>query len=367
MKDLLFRLLVARFYRINAGFFLVILIVFFGLMSAKEVVMLHTAIMEAVTGSALFCGISLCVFLLYNFKCIAFCMRELDAPESGFLYNMQGVNSTKQYLLFLQCHTANYLPFLVYGAFTVYIGVSGHNYFLAGVIGAWQLLMCLAGAYICFYKVNFTWKKPMVTLPEYNLFPRKSYSMYLVYYSLYNRKGAFIAIKIFSLLLLQFLVSLNADKVSRENICFVILFVVSAHALLPLYYSRFIEQELSYLRNMPLSLWYRYSVYVITYAIIFIPELLFLLWNEHQVMSIWVIISLYCIAVSRLCLYTSLQYFQKLNTDKYTLLVFALFFVTFMLLATVSLWPFIIAESAISVILFLILYYRFEPANRLVE
>ena len=115
-------------------------------------------------------------------------------------------------------------------------------------------------------------------------------------------------IKIFSMLALQLLVMLNTDKVSKENICFLILLSISAHALLPSHYVRFLETEMSFLRNLPIPLYKRLSQFTFTYLVILVPELLFLLYNEISIMSMSGILSVYLLAVTRLSLYSAIQY-----------------------------------------------------------
>ena len=364
MIQIFSKLLISKFYKMNAGFFLFLFIILFGILPGPDTIRLHRGLMSAATSSPAFAAVAAIIFLLFNFKCISFTYKEMEQPENGFLYNMQGISNARQFLLFAYYHASVYSPFLMYALIMARVGFQEHHYLLASFTIIWQLIICGIAVYLYFSKLNNTWKNPAFTLPSITLFPDKNFSFYLLYHSLYSRKGAFIAIKIFSLLALQFLVVLNADKTSRENVCFLILLSISAHALLPVYYVQFMEGELPFLRNLPLSILKRLSIYIITYSVIFIPELLFLLWNEHTVLSISIIISLYLLAIGRLTLFTSLQYFKGMDVNRYTGVVFVLFFVTLILLASVNLWVFIIAESVIGIFLFYLLYYKYENANQ---
>ena len=360
MEIILSRLLVTRFYKMNAGFFIFLFIMLFGILPGADSIHLHHAIMDAVTGSWVFTLVAAAVFLLYNFKCVSFSLKEIDLPENSFIFNIQGESNLRQYLALGASHVSIYFPALIYGTITVGVGISNHHYALALAMLGWQGVMCATGTWAYFNRLNSTWKKPLITLPSLVIFPKKSFLFYLLHYSVYNRKGTFIAIKIFSLLLLQFLVVLNAGKESKENVCFLVLFCISAHALLPVYFVRFLETELSFLRNLPISMARRISVYAFTYLIIFIPEILFLLWNESGVLSPGIVFSIYALAVSRLTLYTSLQYLKKMGIDRYTTVVLVLFFVTLILLASLNLWLFAIGESIVACTLFSMLYFKFE-------
>ncbi len=344
----------------NAGFFLFLFLILFAILPGPDTIRLHRGLMEAATGSWAFAGIAAVVFLLYNFKCISFTIKELNLPENNFLFNLQALSDDKQWLLYLQCHAGCYFPLFLYGTVTAFVGYSGHQYLIGTCILIWQVLMCIAGAYVYFTRINSTWKRPVLTLPSFTLVRQKSFLFYLLHFSLENKKGTFIAIKIFSLLLLQFLVILNDGKASKENVCFLVLFCISAHALLPVYYVRFTETDLGFLRNLPLSLGKRLLAFVLTYAIIFIPEILFLLWNERNVMPVQLTLSVYILAVSRLTLYTSMQYINNMTIDRFTSIVLGMFFVSLVLLASLNLWVFITIETVVAVALFFRLYYRYE-------
>ena len=136
------------------------------------------------------------------------------------------------------------------------------------------------------------------------------------------------------------------------------------YALLPLYYVRYMETELAFLRNMPISLARRAAVFVCTYAIIFLPELLFLLWNERSVLPLQVTLSLYVVAVVRMCLYTALQYVKGMGTDRYTSVVLGLFFASLLLLASVDLWVFAVFESVAAIAIFYRCYPGYERMIR---
>ncbi len=358
---ILSQLFIVRFYKLNAGLFLVAFIALFGIMSGIDTINFHHALMRAITGSASNMLIAFVVFGLYNFKCISFSLKEIQKPENDFLYQVQGISNLRQIAQYTWCHTSLYLPVLLYGVIAALIGFKEGHIMLATSMLLWQVTMCVAGAYITFHQLNTTWKYPAIRLPEINLIKNRDYYFYLLYHSLYNRKGAIIGIKILSLLLLQFMVALNSDKPSRENVCFLILLCIATHALLPVYFADFQEKQLGFMRNMPLSLFKRYALYLVTYALLFLPELLFLLWNEKNVLPLPVIFALYALAIGRLMLYSSLQYLKTLTLDKYTGLVFGMFFVTLVLLAAVNLWLVSGLEFGLSIILFRWLYYKYEP------
>lgn len=361
MIRLLSNLIVSRFYKVNAGFFLFAFLILFAILPGPDTIRLHHGLMLAAVSSPVNAAVAFIIFSLYNLKCISFTNSELALQENVFLYNLQGLSNTRQLGLLAAVHSSLYSPLLAYGLITSIVGFQSQHY-AGGLFILFSLaVMISSGTYIPFYTINTTWKKPALVFPRLSLFPNKGFFSYLLHYSLGSKKGAFISIKIFSMLALQLMVTLNAEKVSKENICFLILLCISAHALLPAYYVKFVETEMLFLRNMPLPLFKRLAQFTFTYTIILLPELLFLLYNEINTISISIIISLYLLAIVRLSLYTAFQYLPKMDMNRYTGIVFGMFFITIILLASLSLWLFICAELAITTLLFMFFYYRYEP------
>ncbi len=361
MFQLLSNIIVSRFYKVNAGFFLFSFLILFAILPGPDTIKLHQGIMLAVVSSADTALVALAVCSLYNFKCIAYTIRELSLTENRFLYHLQGLSNVRQLILMAWVHLSIYMPMLTYGSMTAWIGFQSQHYIGGMFVLATQFVMTGIATYLSFRKINSTWKRPAFQLPSMVIFPNKNFFSYLIHYSLNNKKGAFISIKVFSMLALQFLVALNADKVSKENMCFLMLLSISAHALLPTYYIRFLETEMIFLRNLPLLLYKRLAQHVLTYSFILLPELCFLLYNELHLMSLSAILSLYLLAIVRLTLYSTVQYLPMMDLNKYTGIVFIMFFITIILLASFSLWLFICTEAMITVLLFSIFYYRFEP------
>ena len=359
---ILLKVTAARFYRINTGFFLLSFIALFGLLDGKSTMALHYSVMQGISSSYTFAGVAMLVWALYNIKCISYGLKVIEEPENSFIFRLQSLGSGRQLYLLLRCHVAMYLPLLVYGGMTVVVGFSGGHYLLPVLFIIFQLMMCGAGAAIYFNRINSTWRKPPIALPTLSTGSRKTFLMYLLHYSMWSRKGTFAGVKLFSLVLLQAMVAANTNKLSKEAICVLIMFLISAHSLLPLYYVRFMEGGLAFTRNMPIPVMRRLLVFVVTYAIILLPELLFLLLNEHHVMPLQLTLSLYAVGVAQLTLYTSLQYIKGMQQGKYTGFVFGLFFVNLLLLASFNLWLLCVVESVVAVAVFVWGYDRYEVA-----
>ncbi len=360
MKQVMSKVFVVQYYKINTGFFLASFILLFGLTNGKATLDLHYTLMQQITSSYAFAGGAVIVWVLYCMKCMAFCFREIKNSANSFLSALQPVADQKHYLLWLSCQSMLMLPMLGYAGATVIIGFKDGNYLLASLFTLFQLLLCIAPAYFYFHQINNTWQKPLLSLPDFSKYIRKGYYSFLLHYSLDTRKGTIAGLKIFSLLLLQAMVIANKYEVNKESVCVLMMFLISAHALLPQYYTRFVEYDMAIMRNLPILLPKRFLLYVFTYAVLFLPELLFLLLNGHHSLPVQLTLSLYAVGISQLSLFTAFRYFGKMNTERYTLIVFGFFFVSLLVLASFNLWLLFLSESIAASILFRFFYPGYE-------
>jgi len=359
MKQVLFKTFVARFYAINAGFFLVTFILLFGLLNGKATVDLHHFLMQNIgTSVAFFLG-AVVIWCLYAFKCLAFMVRTIKNESNGFLATMQCLPDGQQKMMLATCYTSMLMPLLAYGAITVMVGMAEGGVALPILFAAFQLSL-VSVSLIAFNMINSTWKESSFKLPMLLPSIRKPFVSYLLHFSLAERKGTFIGIKVLSLLLLQGMVMANKYTVDRESVCVLMMFLVSAHSLLPLYYTGFMETKVGFVRNMPVSKTRILSTYTLTYLVTFLPELMFLLINSKHAISLSQVLSLYAVAVSQLLLYTAIQYVPKMKTERYTMVVFVFFFASLLFLASFNLWPMAATELIMAVAIYHTFYYRYE-------
>lgn len=359
MRQVLFKTFVARFYVINTGFFLVSFILLFGLLNGKATLDLHHFIMHKICSSPGFLLGAFVIWAMYAFKCLAFMMRTVRAQPNSFLTAMQTLPDRKQKFLLAECYAAMLMPLLSYGAVTVIVGM------MEGIIALPLLFAILQLALVpvsnlVFNALNSTWKKSTLHIPVFLPAVRKPFVSYLLHFSLAERKGTFIGIKLLSLLLLQGMVMANKYTVDRESVSVLMMFLVSAHALLPLFYTGFMEGKVSFVRNLPVPRTRVLLTYLLTYAVTFLPELFFLLINSKHAISFNQVLSLYAVSLTQLLLYTALQYVPKMNTERYTMVVFAFFFASLLFLASFNLWPLVATELVAAITVFFLFYYRYE-------
>jgi hypothetical protein len=360
MTGILSKTIAVQFYRINTGFFLVTFLLLFGLLNGKATIDLHHYLMLRISDSYVFATGATALWILYWFKCLTYTIRAIKNPVNGFLYHMQAMGNNHQLLSWISCQVLLLFPLLIYAAITVVTGIGAGHVLLPLLFALLQIVLIGGGALLCVNQINSTWQKPMFTIPQPLNEVKKGFYSYLLFYSLNQRKGTFIGVKLLSLLLLQGMVMANKYEINRESICVLMMFLISAHALLPVYYVRFLEEDLSFIRALPFPAINRFKSYLGTYLIIFLPELLFLLLNGRHSLPIETTLSLYAVAVSQSALYSSILYFRNMLTERYTMIVFAIFFASLLFLAAFNLWLLFAVESVCAVLLFYLLHARYE-------
>lgn len=362
MMAILNKLLVKQFYQLNTGFFIFLLLLLFGLADGKATLYFHYSIMKMAVHQPVVMLALLGVWALYALKCTGFMLRHLDEPAYSILQELGALSRQKQFTLFLACQAAIFSPVLTHAVLTCSIAVAEGQVISLLIIVAFAIVVC--GGSALFYKNHLqrykesVWTKLIPTLPSRK--GNRSMQFVLLHLLFAGHKKTVFLLKIFSLVLLQVMLAYNKTVWSKESMCFFILIITVAHALLPYYFVSFTESRLTLLRNMPVSRAWRYSLYLIPYAVILLPELGFMLLHAHYAISLFVIGSLYVLALSLLCLLTAVWYMPRMQLERYMLLVLSLFFISMFIMAAAPIWVYAAVIFLLSLLVFYTLYERYE-------
>jgi hypothetical protein len=361
---LLFKIWVVQFYKLNAGFFLFFFILFFGIVHPPQLISYHISLIMGMLESPAFLTLVLFLWFLYNLKCIDFTLKSINSPENAMLHNLQTFRLSKQSFLFGICQSFHYLPVLIYSIVVTGFAFKENNLLLVFILIIYQVIICLLSVFIYLYKLNnlpvhaILKRLLFFSLPETNI--KKSFPLYLVYYTFYNRKLALLAVKLASLFILDVILILNKNDFAMRDFILVFMVMLLLHAFFVFYYVRFIEKEISFARNLPLPLSNRYLVYVFTYGLLLLPELLFMLIEGGGLMNAHVIFIFYFTGLGQLLLFTSVLYTIRLKIKEYLKLIFVIYLLSSILLLSQYYLLFLVAEWIISFAIFLYSYYRFE-------
>lgn len=357
-------ILVKQYYRLNTGFFLLLFLIVFGVVNLGDTLRFHYAIMQRAYMPQVFLMLS-AVWLAYNIKCTSFVYRSLQAVENNFLYQLQALTTARQMNMLCSVQTLIFLPALLYAFITATVLFTKARVIAGILVLLFQLLMIFLPVLLYRQKINNTCQLSKTALLMSHIpiaSQRRRFIFWPLYYLADQRKGALLGIKAGSLILLQAMVSYNKTRLNLESICVLMMGLIAAHAILPYYVRSFVEERLVSIRALPLTISARFGWFATTYAILLLPELLFLLLHTGGAIGIGMLLLIYFVSVAQLCLFSSLLYIKGLRVEKYMLLVAALFFASLLLLATLPAWLFGIAILLLSFILFAALYNNWEAS-----
>lgn len=363
VQKVLQRVIVTRFYQVNAGFFLFLFLLLFGIIEPIVSIRFHYALMQMMAHRLLLLLLGMLVWTLYYIKCVRYLVNTLSAPAHTFLYQLQALPRPYLRRHFSACLAALFMPALLYVTCTAVVSVSERQYGTLAFILLYQALVFAISTVICLRPILLVAK---ARKPTYigkiirKLRPQTiGYYQYLGAYLLQSKRVLFLLLKAGSLLLLQLMVVLNKEALHLEGTYFFLLLIVAAHALIPYHFVRFTEAN-SWLRALPATALQRYGYFAGTYAALFLPELAFLLLHTHTSLSIAGIASLYTLAVCMLCAMHALLYLPRAGIDRYSLVLFVMLPLTMILLPAVSIWWLAAGWLFMSILLFAFLYRRYE-------
>ena len=362
MRKVFASIFIVRFYKLNIGFFLLLFFLLFGIANFRASVSFHYSLMRSAAHSYPTLLILFGVWLLYGFKCLRYMIATLEDPTNRFLAEAQATEPGKQIRLFLFVQLCVFLPALLYAVITATVAVSEGSILIAIftlvflIIFNW-LSVVLYRWRLATYRSYF-YEKWMALSIKTGF--RRSVHTILLQLSITRHKLPLLIVKAISLLLLDTMVAVNSDQLRIETVYFFSLVIVAVHALLPYYFVRFLEGEFYVLRNLPYSLLTRMSIYLIAYAAILLPEFIFLLVHTKNALSFNTISSVWVLTISELCFLTALLYYPRMNVERYPLVVLSLIVLSILLLAGINCWLFAAILLVVSILLFTLLYYRYE-------
>lgn len=273
MLSFLNRIFVGPFYARNAGTFLVIILLAFGFLSTRE----HKALITAALGSPFLLMLVFMLWSLYWLKTVAYVRQELIAPEHLFLQTFWLVPVPARWALWLALQTALLFPVIGYAGWMVQIATIYQKWDSLGAIVACVVSLLVAGVAINDYRLRHP-NPDTFRLPHLNL--RLPYELFFTTYWLRHEPLSFISTKAFSGLLLAGVCRLYpTDDYDQRLLLIGLLLAILGHSQVGGQISAFERKYLLLLPNLPLSWRQRFGRYVLTYSLIWLPELLILLRN----------------------------------------------------------------------------------------
>ncbi|GAB3940901.1 hypothetical protein GCM10028805_03430 [Spirosoma harenae] len=273
MLSFLNRVFVGPFYARNAGTFLVVILLAFGFLSARE----HKALITAALGSPFLLGLIFVLWSLYWLKTTSFVRQELRAPEHLFLQTFWLIPTPKRLTLWLVIHSALLAPILAYAVWMIQIAATYQKWDSLSAILIYVLCLIVSGAAFNDYRLRHP-SPEAIQLPSLTF--KIPYELFFPTYWLRYEPLSLVLTKAFSGLLLAGVCRLYpTDDYDQRLLLIGLLMAVLGHSQVGNQIRTFERQYLLLLPNLPFSWPQRLSRHSLTHGLLWLPELLILIRN----------------------------------------------------------------------------------------
>jgi hypothetical protein len=322
MKSILHILLkiwVQQFYQRNAGFFLFLFVVLFGVVQYP--LTYHFKLMQGIVTSYIILFIAIIIWILYAAKCGALILKSI-AKEKIWLYQLQAID-TKQLLFSLAAvQVMLYLPATVYILFTIGVGVYIKQYLAVVILTLFLILIhIVCVALYCQSLFDDGVQVQLLNKPLFTYRFPKGFFSFLLWYNFYRGKLKTVAVKFFSFLLLFIPLVWNSDHIELSDFVLFFQMSIAAHAVIVYDSVQFLEKDFRVLRNMPLPIYKMLLLFVVTYIVLLLPETFFLYYYGNKVHLGVSISSLLLYYMGQLLLFTALAYEKHQKIESYLLYI----------------------------------------------
>jgi hypothetical protein len=364
----LYKIFVKSFFKAHTGFFVFLFVSVFSYFFFIQVLNPHLT-PEQITEHNLILSLNflstpimmLAVFIVwfvYMIKSINFIKAQVSAPENNFLlYSISAFDQFTHFRSWFIVQSVIFFPVIVYGAFTIVLGIIYHYYLVPLVSVLYIFLLTTFSAYQYVRYINFhntgyrrslllrmtaTWRKPLFSLFLYEMGDKM--------------KLLVVITKAISAMIIAAYLHFFTDNFYDPRLPWIIVSgIITAHAIIIFQSHRFYNQ-ISFVRNFPQT---KVSILIqlaLQYTLILLPESIWL-FNQFTFGSA---VSLFVFMVSGVLLFRGYLFRKGPEMVHYLQFVLALFVLSFIaILFGVLIWLVVI-----NMLLSILLFFRFYDEHR---
>ena len=272
VTNILIKVFTKEFYRLNAGFFLVILGLVFGFMSGVE----HLALAQFFISSNILIWVPISFWLIYTLKVISFNHHALEKKENAFISTIAFLRTGK----FIRCVSSTIflqlLPVFMYAGFLLVVSVK-HNLFITTpfIFLSISILLCISMlAFSYRIRSSPTEINPSSLKIFFDRIFKRPFPMMALEWLMRNEFLSWIGTKVFAFTLLLGILQLyRYERYDYRLLAMGVSIVFTSNIILLNHLHRFENKELVFYRNMPLRFVTRFLNLTIAIIIICLPEL----------------------------------------------------------------------------------------------
>lgn len=331
LNEILYKTIVAEYFRQNVVFYAAILFFAGGMLRANE----HIELGKLIVASKTLMFFTFLLWFLHTIKVTLFTIRLLNTKNYEFLFHLRLFSLQKRFFLLSNIQFSLILPTFIYSLFLIYLAFTTQNFASIFYIILINAFFIFGGVW--FYDLQL--KKPntesKISASLTNILPKFRTLPYFFYvrYIISKQPVLFLLSLLWGVFVLNGVCQLYfTDDYDERLLAIGGLFVVGGIIPNGQFFFDLEFSKLSFIRNLPISIFQRFSLIVFSFFLTFIPFALTLFRNiPSDVGYLWVI-SLLCSMVSINTLIYLLNFINFEDTDNYWKTVFMLIIVFFVLI-----------------------------------
>jgi hypothetical protein len=313
-----------EFYRINAGFFLVVIGICFGFLKDTE----HLALAQYFISSPILIFVPGVCWFLYALKVTNFNHLTVRKSENKFIYLSGRATSTRLVFWLAVVAIQQLMPALLYGCFLMVIAYHfDQTLALAEVLAAFVLLISII-SWKLYQDIRHPDDERKVSLlrRKINFAATTPFVWFYPAWILRRQPLAVFSTKVFTLLTIIGISRLYSyDSYDERLFEMGGLLAFSSNLVLVYHYHRFENFHFSLVRGFPISLPHRFWIFILSMTILQLPEIGALINYFPEAISHLHLIALVAFGISISCLCYASLFYRDIILEK---LIRRVFFMT---------------------------------------
>ena len=350
----------APFYRRNAGLFLFIFFLLFGMQpNLKQTLEFHLLIINGIATNFNFFVITMAIWILYSFKAIHFFNGCIKKKTYNFLQELNAVDRRNHFVQLWLLAIQLLMPVIFYGIIVV-IFAFGNKHPVEG-IGIFFSLLFISFLTTFIFNLllrKYRYRAFNLPLPAFHL--PKTLFTFILKFIFIEQFAVLFLLKIITFSCLYFFAKADAQIFEDRMLWMIYLTSLIGHCILIYRNQQFMELKMFFFRNMPVRSFTVLLSLLGVYVIVLIPEIWALKGvaaHQHDVLNyVWMILT----GPSLLVLLHCLLYTEDMKMEGFLQLLFGVWIVTIFFSLSSNRWllPFICL--GMSIFIFYSSYYKYE-------
>jgi len=327
MLKLLINSLAKEFYQQHAGFFLVGIYILFGVVESSQLIGYQKALLLAGISSPAGLAIVFASWLLYSLKAHFFIKQKISHAKYNFVIETAALNKNVQLKLWLRLYLVILLPILIY--VFLLIGLSFSYHFYSSIINILIVFHALLFglSWLNLHSLNYGFLKQEKHFEQFGLKVKKPFFSWPLFYLYGEQPLMLLMCKLLSLFFFKGMLWMFADVGKDIRVLLIAMLAsVLCHAITVFTLLKFETEYLNFSKSLEISIYKRLLNWLLVFAIILIPEWIFLISASH--FDLYLIVNGFVFGLSGLIFLLNLLYIVKLNMDNYLKWLLFFFFIS---------------------------------------